>query len=208
MSTLSPQRDIAIVDDDDAIRDALSWLFSTRNHKAQLFASAEELLASYKPETFGCLILDVRMPGMGGIELFGKLQEYAYTPPVIFLTGHGDVPMAVAALKQGAADFIQKPFSDNDIVDLVESCLSLDQLHRSEWQARTAVDQCMATLTPREREVMKLILVGRLNKQIADDLSISMKTVEVHRARILEKMRVKTAMELAARLRDSGVDAP
>ncbi|QLI81047.1 response regulator transcription factor [Chitinibacter fontanus] len=203
---MSLNRHIAIVDDDDAIRDALSWLFSTRNHSVQLFASAEELLENYNPDQFGCLILDVRMPGMGGMELFSKLQEHAYTPPVVFLTGHGDVPMAVAALKQGAADFIEKPFSDNDIVDLVEGCLSLDQMNRSEWENRTAVDERLACLTPRETEVMKLILTGRLNKQIADDLSISMKTVEVHRARILEKMQVKTAMELAARLRDAGVD--
>ena len=202
----SSTRKIAIVDDDDAIRDALSWLFSTRNHQVSTFASAEELLATYRPDDYGSLVLDVRMPGMGGLELFNKLQEYAYCPPVIFLTGHGDVPMAVAALKQGAADFIEKPFSDNDIVDLVESCLSQDQLSREEWQTRTAVDQRLACLTPREREVMKLILTGRLNKQIADDLSISMKTVEVHRARILEKMQVKTAMELAARLRDAGVE--
>ncbi|QLG89601.1 response regulator transcription factor [Chitinibacter bivalviorum] len=203
---MSPNRHIAIVDDDDAIRDALSWLFSTRNHSVQLFASAEELLATYNADAFGCLILDVRMPGMGGMELFSKLQEHAYTPPVVFLTGHGDVPMAVAALKQGAADFIEKPFSDNDIVDLVEGCLSMDALNRSEWENRTAVDERLACLTPRETEVMKLILTGRLNKQIADDLSISMKTVEVHRARILEKMQVKTAMELAARLRDAGID--
>ncbi|WP_297575233.1 response regulator transcription factor [uncultured Deefgea sp.] len=199
-------RKIAIVDDDDAIRDALSWLFSTRNHQVNTFASAEDLLASYRPEDYGSLVLDVRMPGMGGLELFNKLQAFNYCPPIIFLTGHGDVPMAVAALKQGAADFIEKPFSDNDIVDLVESCLSQDQLSREEWQTRTAVDQRLACLTPREREVMKLILTGRLNKQIADDLSISMKTVEVHRARILEKMQVKTAMELAARLRDAGVE--
>ncbi|WP_373974305.1 response regulator [Chitinibacter sp. SCUT-21] len=203
---MSLNRHIAIVDDDDAIRDALSWLFSTRNHSVQLFASAEELLAQYNPDQFGCLILDVRMPGMGGMELFSKLQEHSYTPPVVFLTGHGDVPMAVAALKQGAADFIEKPFSDNDIVDLVEGCLSMDQMNRSEWENRTAVGERLACLTPRETEVMKLILTGRLNKQIADDLSISMKTVEVHRARILEKMQVKTAMELAARLRDAGVD--
>jgi two-component system response regulator DctR len=204
---MSLNRHIAIVDDDDAIRDALSWLFSTRNHSVQLFASAEALLAQYNSDDFGCLILDVRMPGMGGMELFSKLQENAYCPPVVFLTGHGDVPMAVAALKQGAADFIEKPFSDNDIVDLVEGCLSMDQMNRNDWKNRNAVDERLACLTPREREVMKLILTGRLNKQIADDLSISMKTVEVHRARILEKMQVKTAMELAARLRDAGVDA-
>ncbi|TJZ79061.1 response regulator transcription factor [Chitiniphilus eburneus] len=204
---MNPNRRIAIVDDDDALRDALVWLFSTRNHEAQAFASAEALLADYSPDRFGCLLLDVRMPGMGGIELFARLKEYTYVPPVIFLTGHGDVPMAVSALKGGAADFVEKPFNDNDIVDLVEKALADDATHRDAWHARSQVEGRLAALTPREREVMKLILTGRLNKQIADDLSISMKTVEVHRARILEKMHVKTAMELAALLRDAGVEA-
>ncbi|WP_148714145.1 response regulator transcription factor [Chitinolyticbacter meiyuanensis] len=203
---MSLNRRIAVVDDDDALRDALVWLFSTRNHEAQAFASAEALLADYSPDRFGCLILDVRMPGMGGLELFEKLKEYTYTPPVIFLTGHGDVPMAVSALKGGATDFVEKPFNDNDIVDLVEKALSADATHRDEWHAKSQVEGRLSALTPREREVMKLILTGRLNKQIADDLSISMKTVEVHRARILEKMHVKTAMELAALLRDAGVE--
>ncbi|GAA5784168.1 DNA-binding response regulator [Chitiniphilus shinanonensis] len=204
---MNPNRRIAIVDDDDALRDALVWLFSTRNHEAQAFASAEALLADYSPDRFGCLLLDVRMPGMGGIELFARLKEFTYVPPVIFLTGHGDVPMAVSALKGGAADFVEKPFNDNDIVDLVEKALADDATHRDAWHARSQVEGRLAALTPREREVMKLILTGRLNKQIADDLSISMKTVEVHRARILEKMHVKTAMELAALLRDAGVEA-
>lgn len=126
---------------------------------------------------------------------------------MIFLTGHGDVPMAVAALKQGAADFVEKPFSDNDIVDLVERCLTEDAERRRSWQARETTQARLDLLTPREREVLKLILVGRLNKQIADDLSISMKTVEVHRSRALEKMQVKTAIELAALLREAGIEA-
>ena len=201
----NPNR-IAIVDDDDALRDALAWLFSTRDHEVQSFASADAFLKDYSPDRFGCILLDVRMPGMSGLELFEKLKEYAYLPPVIFLTGHGDVPMAVGALKDGATDFVEKPFNDNDIVDLVEKSLLADQEHRSQWQAKNAVEIRLESLTPREREVMALILTGRLNKQIADDLSISMKTVEVHRARILEKMHVKTAMELAALLRDAGVE--
>ncbi|XZG70880.1 response regulator transcription factor [Chitinibacteraceae bacterium HSL-7] len=203
---MNPNRRIAIVDDDDALRDALVWLFSTRNHEAQGFASAEALLADYSPDRFGCLVLDVRMPGMTGIELFEKLKTYAYLPPVIFLTGHGDVPMAVAALKSGATDFVEKPFNDNQVVDLVERALAQDASSRTARAAKDEVEDRLATLTPRETEVMKLILTGRLNKQIADDLSISMKTVEVHRARILEKMRVKTAMELAALLRNAGVE--
>lgn len=204
---MNPERPIGIVDDDDAIRDALSWLFSTRGHQVSTFADAETFLATYQPENFGCLLMDVRMPGMSGLEAFARMKEHSYCPPVIFLTGHGDVSMAVGALKQGAADFVEKPFSDNDIVDLVERCLTQDTEHRRAWQTRTSAEARLSHLTPREREVMKLILVGRLNKQIADDLSISMKTVEVHRARTLEKMRVKTAMELAALLRDAGIEA-
>ncbi|WP_051710653.1 response regulator transcription factor [Andreprevotia chitinilytica] len=204
-SKTGPHR-IAIVDDDDALRDALAWLFSTRDHEAQAFSSAESFIKEYSPDRFGCILLDVRMPGMSGLELFQKLREYAYLPPVIFLTGHGDVPMAVGALKDGATDFVEKPFNDNDIVDLVEKSLAADAERRNQWQAKNAVEIRLESLTPREREVMALILTGRLNKQIADDLSISMKTVEVHRARILEKMHVKTAMELAALLRDAGVE--
>ncbi|MBS1156971.1 MAG: two-component system response regulator [Proteobacteria bacterium] len=203
---MNPERRIGIIDDDDALRDALSWLFSTRNHQVSTFADAETFLAAYRPEEFGCLLMDVRMPGMSGLEAFNHLQENAYCPPVVFLTGHGDVPMAVTALKQGAADFVEKPFADNDIVDLVERCLIEDDERRRTFQARESAEARLEQLTPREREVMKLILVGRLNKQIADDLSISMKTVEVHRARTLEKMQVKTAMELAALLRDAGID--
>ncbi len=203
---MNPERRIGIIDDDDALRDALSWLFSTRNHQVSTFADAETFLAAYRPEDFGCLLMDVRMPGMSGLEAFSRLKAHAYCPPVVFLTGHGDVPMAVTALKDGAADFVEKPFADNDIVDLVEHCLSQDAERRRTFQARESAEARLGQLTPREREVMKLILVGRLNKQIADDLSISMKTVEVHRARTLEKMQVKTAMELAALLRDAGID--
>jgi len=204
---MNPERKIAIVDDDAALRDALSWLFSTRNHQVELFESGEALLADFRPEDIACILLDVRMPGMSGLEVFAELKKKPYCPPVIFLTGHGDVPMAVNAIKQGAADFVEKPFADNDIVDLIERCLANDKATREVWELQAEVNQRLAQLTPREREVLKLILVGRLNKQIADDLAISMKTVEVHRARTLEKMQVKTAMELAALLREAGVEA-
>ncbi len=203
---MNPERRIGIIDDDEALRDALSWLFSTRNHQVSTFADAETFLASYQPDDFGCLLMDVRMPGMSGLEAFSRLKEQAYCPPVVFLTGHGDVPMAVGALKQGATDFVEKPFADNDIVDLVERCLAEDAERRRSFATRESVQSRLAQLTPRETEVMKLILAGRLTKQIAEDLSISMKTGEVHRARTLEKMQVKTAMELAALLRDAGIE--
>lgn len=193
---------IALVDDDAAIRDALKWLFASRMHTLACFESAAALLAEPDPSRFGCLVLDLRMPGMGGMELFETLSAAGYTPPTIFLTGHGDVPQAVAALKQGAVDFIEKPFDDNALVTLVEACLTMDTSRRAAWQRKLDVQQRLTELTPREREVMGLFLEGKLNKQIADTLDISMKTVEVHRARVLEKMNVKSAVELANLLKE------
>ncbi|WP_137938121.1 response regulator [Chitinivorax sp. B] len=193
-------RPICVVDDDEATRDALVWLFSTRDHEAVAFESGEAFLADYHPDKFGCIVLDVRMPGISGLEVFEQLKTHSYQPPVIFLTGHGDVPMAVGALKGGAADFIQKPFNDNQLVDMTERCLAEDEQARTRWAAKQSIETRLGHLTPREREVMKLIIAGKLNKVIADELDISMKTVEVHRARILEKMGVKTAVELASLL--------
>jgi len=193
----TPPTQIAIVDDDMAVCDALKWLFASRGHKIATFDSADAFLADEDPGRFGCLLLDLRMPGMGGIELMQTLQAQGYCPPVVFLTGHGDVPQAVAALKLGAMDFIEKPFDDNALVGLAERCLQADIEARSHYSQRNSVKERLADLTPREREVMELFMAGRLNKQIADDLSISMKTVEVHRARVLEKMGVKSAVELA-----------
>ncbi len=191
---------IAIVDDDDAIRDALSWLFASRGRKVETFRSSEHFLETAQPEQFGCLLLDLRMPGLSGMALLEKLNALPYCPPVVFLTGHGDVPLAVQALKLGAVDFLEKPFDDNHLVDLVEACLQKDVTQRAAWKSAQAVETRLATLTHREKEVMHLILAGKLNKVIADQLNISMKTVEVHRARVLEKMGVKSAVELAALL--------
>jgi two-component system response regulator DctR len=193
---------IALVDDDAAVRDALKWLFASRNHVVATFESAADLLADPDPSRFSCLVLDLRMPGMGGMELFQTLGQRGYCPPTLFLTGHGDVPQAVAALKQGAVDFLEKPFDDNALVSLVERCLELDVGQRERFANRERIRMRLADLTPREKEVMALFLDGKLNKQIADDLEISMKTVEVHRARVLEKMGVKSAVELANLLKE------
>ncbi|QDQ26762.1 response regulator transcription factor [Chitinimonas arctica] len=195
---------IALVDDDAAVRDALKWLFASRGHQLATFESAAALLADRDVSRFACLVLDLRMPGMGGMELFQTLTARAYTPPTVFLTGHGDVPQAVAALKHGAVDFIEKPFDDNALVSLVEQCLLLDTERRQTWETRRQIERRLAELTPREKEVMALFLDGKLNKQIADSLDISMKTVEVHRARVLEKMGVKSAVELANLLKELG----
>lgn len=193
---------IALVDDDAAVRDALKWLFASRGHQLASFESATTLLADRDASRFGCLVLDLRMPGMGGIELFQTLSSRGYCPPTVFLTGHGDVPQAVAALKQGAVDFIEKPFDDNALVSLVENCLALDTERRAAFERKRQIERRLAELTPREKEVMALFLEGKLNKQIADALDISMKTVEVHRARVLEKMGVKSAVELANLLKE------
>lgn len=193
---------IALVDDDAAIRDALKWLFASRGHQLASFESSAALLADRDASRFGCLVLDLRMPGMGGFELFQTLGSRGYCPPTIFLTGHGDVPQAVAALKQGAVDFLEKPFDDNALVSLVENCLALDVERRAAYERKRQIERRLAELTPREKEVMALFLEGKLNKQIADALDISMKTVEVHRARVLEKMGVKSAVELANLLKE------
>jgi two-component system response regulator DctR len=203
---------VYLVDDEDVVRDALAWLLRSRRLLSEGFGSADAFLAHRAartppwPDAPACLLLDVRMPGTSGLALFERLcaEGPDGTLPVIFLTGHGDVPTAVAALKQGAFDFVEKPFSNNALVDRVEAALasSRDALRRREALAATRRD--LAELTEREREVMRLVIEGRPNKLIADDLRISVRTVEVHRARVFDKMHVRSAVELANLLRDGG----
>ncbi|CAN5819913.1 response regulator [soil metagenome] len=193
-----------IVDDEDAIRDALSWLARSRNIPTTCYDSGEKFLASlertikYDPDG-DCLLLDVRMPGLSGAILFDTLTARQLTRrlPVIFLTGHGDVPMAVDTLKRGAFDFFEKPFNDNKLMDRVQEALAQSR----QAGALAAIHERLATLSAREREVLDLILLGKMNKVIADQLGISMRTVEVHRAHIFDKMKVKTAVELAGLLK-------
>lgn len=186
-----------IVDDDEAIRDALSWLFRTRNVAARAWASAEDFLAAWQPDWQGCIVLDIRMREMSGLECFDALLERGNTLPVIFLTGHGDVPMAVGALKKGAFDFLEKPVDDNALVDVVIRALATNARHQANQETQATVATRLAQLTPREHEVMQLVLAGKFNKVIADELNISMRTVEVHRSRVFEKMGVRSAVELA-----------
>lgn len=194
-------RSVAIVDDDEAVRDALSWLFSSKGLPTLSFASGEALLAAFDVERIGCLVLDVRMAPINGLTLFEKLlASQPYCPPAIFLTGHADVPLAVSALKMGAVDFLEKPFDDTVLIERVEAALERDVSARAALASRHQLEAQLRQLTEREREVMALILDGKLNKQIAEALDISIKTVEVHRARVLEKMAVKSAVELAGRL--------
>lgn len=186
-----------IVDDDEAIRDALIWLFRSRKVPAQAWPSAQAFLADWRPGMRGCLLLDVRMEGMSGLELFDLLCQRESRLPVIFLSGHGDIPLAVAAVKKGAYDFVEKPFNDNELVDRVIGAIGTDAAHQQQRDSHATLASRLALLTPREREVMERILAGKYNKVIADELSIAMRTVEVHRARIFEKMGVKSAVELA-----------
>jgi two-component system response regulator DctR len=188
---------VFVVDDDEAIRDALTWLLQSRGVEAQAFDSAEAFLAAWRPDMAGCLLLDIRMSGMSGLDLFDRLREACSRLPVIFLTGHGDVPMAVSALKRGAMDFVEKPFNDNELVDRVIEALALDERRRQADAGSAGIAARLANLTSREKQVMDLVLVGKLNKVIADALGITMRTVEVHRAHVFEKMGVKTAVELA-----------
>ena len=186
-----------IVDDDEAIRDALTWLFRTRQVASQAWESAEAFLDAWQPDWRGCVVLDIRMRQMSGLECFDALRERGNTLPVIFLTGHGDVPMAVGALKKGAFDFLEKPVDDNALVDRVIRALASDARRQASEASQATVATRVAQLTPREHEVMRLVLAGKFNKVIADELNISMRTVEVHRSRVFEKMGVRSAVELA-----------
>lgn len=195
---------VHVVDDDGAIRDALAWLLGSRGLVTRTWPSAEAFLAGHDPGQPGCLVLDIRMEGMSGIELFDALLSAGSPLPVIFLTGHGDVPLAVAALKKGAFDFVEKPFNDNQLVDLVIEALRRDEARRSERAAEAGVAARLESLSAREREVMAAVLRGDPNKAIADALGLAVRTVEVHRARLFEKMGVRSAVELARVLSQVG----
>jgi two-component system response regulator DctR len=186
-----------IVDDDPAVRDALQWLLKSRGVASHAWDSAPLFLAAASPDLCGCLLLDVRMPGMSGIELFDRLRGIGCNLPVIFLTGHGDVPMAVQALKDGAFDFIEKPYDDNALVDKVLAAIGHDAKRCAQANSLRALRDKLDQLTQREHEVMQMILAGKLNKVSADELGIAMRTVEVHRSHIFEKMQVRSAVELS-----------
>ncbi|HMW17199.1 MAG TPA: response regulator [Accumulibacter sp.] len=194
-----------LVDDDEAIRDSLAWLLESRGVACQGFGSAEEFLAVWNSSLIGCLLLDIRMDGMSGPELFDILNERGNKLPVIFLTGHGDVPMAVSALKRGAFDFVEKPCNDNELANRVIEALKLNENQRVTASGANSLKTLIDTLTTREKQVMERILAGKLNKVIAEELLISMRTVEVHRANLFDKMGVRTAVELAQLLAGKSV---
>ena len=200
---------VYIVDDDNSVRDALAWLLRSRRLNSETFDSAEafdeRVSQGFVVSTPSCVLLDVRMAGLSGLAMFEKLIGYGLLPtlPVIFLTGHADVPTAVAAVKQGAFDFCEKPFSDNALVDRIEQALALSAAALAQHSASSSIQARLASLTDREKAVMQLVINGLPNKLVADQLDISVRTVEVHRARVFDKMGVKSAVELTNFLRDS-----
>ncbi len=191
---------IHIVDDEETVRDALSFLFATRGLAAQTWSSGEAFLEAMPLADCTCIILDVRMGGLSGPEVFERLRAMGCRAPVIFLTGHADVPVAVRTLKAGAADFVEKPFNDNQIVELALQAMATHEAQEAETLARQDLTDRLATLSAREDEVMRLMLQGQLNKQIAEALGIAMRTVEVHRGKVLAKMGARNAAELASML--------
>ncbi|MGV0958955.1 MAG: response regulator transcription factor [Limnohabitans sp.] len=209
----SPQDStVYIVDDDVSVREGMAWLLRTRRLLSESFDSAEAFAAMlgktmgqppHAPQQAGCILLDVRMPGMSGLALFEQLLAHgiAHAWPVIFLTGHADVPTAVDSVKRGAFDFCEKPFSDNALVDRIEQALTLSHERLAARQQHNQLQSQLGELTERERDVMRLVVEGLPNKLIADQLDISVRTVEVHRARVFDKMEVKSAVELANLLR-------
>ncbi|HLS22035.1 MAG TPA: response regulator transcription factor [Paenalcaligenes sp.] len=196
MSSNHNQCTVFIVDDDEAVRDSLRWLLEANGYQVRCFASGEAFLNSYNNEELSVLIVDVRMPGMSGLELQEALIARDSNMPMVFITGHGDVPMAVSTMKKGAVDFLEKPFNEAELRTIVARMIDIAiEDHQRALQQRQH-DEILGRLTAREQQVLERIVAGRLNKQIAGDLDISIKTVEAHRANIMEKLEVTTVADL------------
>ena len=206
-STQDTKGTVYVVDDDDAIRDSLRWLLEANDYKVELYDSGESFIAKYDPNAIAVLVLDVRMPGMSGLEVQEHLLARKADLPIIFITGHGDVPMAVRALKKGAVDFIEKPFQQAALKAQVEHMLNEARERRMKNERQSLNEALLAKLTPREQQVLERIVAGRLNKQIADDLGISIKTVEAHRASIMDKTNSGTVADLMRVVMDTSQPA-
>ena len=193
---MSPKATVFVVDDDPAVRESLQWLIESVGLNVETYATAQAFLDAFDRDRPGCLVLDVRMPGISGLDLQDQLASQQVRIPVIIITGHADVPMAVRAMKAGVIDFIEKPFSDELLLDRIRAALELDARIRVDQTHRVEVESCFAQLTPREREVMGLVVGGKSNKQIAAELGLSQKTVEVHRAHVMQKMHADSLAEL------------
>jgi FixJ family two-component response regulator len=196
MSMIPKRGTVYVVDDDEAVRDSLQWLLEGNDYRVRCYESAEAFLSRYDTREVACLVADIRMVGMSGMELQDKLIERRSPLPIVFITGHGDVPMAVESMKKGALDFIQKPFQEASLLSIIEKMLDKARGSFAEHQKAANRDALMSKLTTREAQVLERIVAGRLNKQIADDLGISIKTVEAHRANIMEKLNANTVADL------------
>jgi len=195
---MSGEPTVFVVDDDQTVRGSLCWLLESLRLKVQTYASAQDFLSAYDPVQPGCLLLDVRMPDISGLQLQEILEQRKVRIPVILITGHGDIAMAVRAMKAGAFDFIEKPFKDQVLLERVQQCLAIDTRQRREDAERKKIIGRLDSLTPREIDVLDGVVSGKSNKTIAADLDISVKTVEVHRARVMEKMAVNSVAELTS----------
>lgn len=187
---------VFIVDDDDAVRSSLRLLLKSVGLAAVAYGSARDFLAAWHPDQPGCLVLDVRMPSMSGLELQEELNRRGAIIPVIFITGHGDIPMAVEAMQHGAFDFLQKPFRDQDLIDRIQRAIERDARNRAQLLEKEKIRERYESLTPREREVLALVTAGKANKVMAGDLGVSQRTVEIHRARVMEKMEASSLAQL------------
>ena len=193
---------VMVVDDDAGMRNAMRSLLKSVGLPCTLFASAQEFLASYQPSQQGCLVLDIRMPGMSGLELQQQLNMRGAVIPVIFMSGHADIPMAVEAMQHGAFDFLQKPFRDQDLLDRIQRAIAKDADVRKSLGEHERINAHLSELTPREREVLDLMTQGLQNKSIAQKLSVSPRTIEIHRARVMEKMNAHSVAELVRMMMD------
>jgi two-component system response regulator FixJ len=210
--TKDSQALVFVVDDDEAVRSSTKLLLKSVGLPAVTFASAQEFLDHYDPSQPGCVVLDVRMPLMSGLELQQLLNMRGAIIPVIFITGHGDIPMAVDAMQHGAFDFLQKPFRDQDLLDRVQKALEKDRGNRVQLREKTRIQERRESLTPREREILELMTRGKPNKVMAADLGVSQRTVEIHRARVMEKMCASSLAQLVRMVMDldqpGGSDTP
>jgi two-component system, LuxR family, response regulator FixJ len=192
----SSEATVFIVDDDEAVRDSLGLLLRSVGYRARCYAGAKDFLKAFDPRDYGCLVLDIRMPGMTGLELQKHLAEIGCNIPIVFITGHGDIPMAVEAVRQGAVDFLQKPFQDQELVDRINDALKQAAEQREEELERLEILSRVDSLTAREKQVMGEVVLGKANKVIAGDLGVSQRTVEIHRARVMEKMQANSLAHL------------
>ena len=193
---------VFVVDDDESVRSSLKFLLRSASLDSRAFGSAQEFLQAHDPVQPGCLVLDVRMPGMSGLELQQELNRRGATIPVIFITGHGDVPMAVEAMQHGAHDFLQKPFKDEDLIERVRRALAKDAKTRAALEEHKSIRTRLQSLTPREREVLMLMAQGKPNKIMAHELGVSQRTIEIHRARVMEKSGASSLAELVRMVMD------